>query len=130
MPTSIMNHIKKRVHSKTDEGAFGKCSHLDFFFVFLKLLTSAFDNFSGCHFSMCGEAVKFRNRLHGQCAYVRAILRCVYFYSCKLISIRTALAALQVSCCLQDSHMQITFPLPLITRDQHQYIHIYKSIPD
>lgn len=111
-PKSLMNHIK-RVYSKSDEGAFGKSSHLDLFFVFLKLLTSAFDNFSGCHFSMCGEAVKFRNRLHGQCACVRAILCCVHFHSRELISIRTALsqtftpnpqplAALQLSYCLQD----------------------------
>lgn len=78
-----MNHMK-RVYSKSDEGAFGKCSHLDFFFVFLKLLTSAFDNIRCCHFSMCGEAVKFRNRLHGQCAYVRAILHVCTFIAASL----------------------------------------------
>lgn len=48
-----------------------------FFFIFLKLLTSAFDKISHDPFRACGEAVEFRNSLHGQCTCVRAIVHIV-----------------------------------------------------
>lgn len=58
-------------------GTFGKCT----FFCFPETSHFCFwqHQWLWC-FWACGGPVEFRNSFSGQCAYVRAILRCVYFF--------------------------------------------------
>ena len=89
-------HIRQesfsREHIDRDKGAFENVPYqvlFFFFFIFLKLLTSAFDKISLDPFRACGEAVEFRNSLPGQCTCARAIVHIVYLYSYSLIYIST-----------------------------------------